>query len=139
MPGAALAGAALNSSNALFSSLPAELQVERPSQATRVLSSDGQPIGTFNGQKGVADKLREMKLAIALETKYTKEQILPQAALLAGLVNSPSYYDPSVNPEKSLTRRNQVLGNMLSQGKIKQADYDAAVATGADLKITPSR
>ena len=126
----------------------------------------------LNGQKDVADKLREMKLAIALEKKYTKEQILegylnivffnrdaygveaaaryyysttardlthPQAALLADLINSPSFYDPSVNPEKSVNRRNQVLANMLNQGKIKHADYDAAVMTGADLKITPSR
>ena len=117
----------------------------------------------LNGvNKGVGDKLREMKLAIALEKKFTKEQILegylnivffnrdaygieaaskfffsttakdltlPQAALLAGVVNSPSYYDPITNPENAKVRRDLVLHAMLTQGKIKQADYDAAVAT----------
>ena len=54
-------------------------------------------------------------------------------------MNSPSFYDPSAHPENSLQRRNQVLGSMLEQGKITQAEHDAAVATGVDLKITPGR
>ena len=124
------------------------------------------------GQKTIGDKIREIKLAIELEKKYTKDQILegylnivffnrdaygieaaaryfysttakdltlPQAALLAGLVNSPSFYDPSVYPDNSLRRRDQVLDRMLSQGMILQAEYDAAIATGVDLKITPGR
>ncbi|MFF2244905.1 transglycosylase domain-containing protein [Arthrobacter sp. NPDC058130] len=127
----------------------------------------------LNGvNKGVGDKLREMKLAIALEKKFTKEQILegylnivffnrdaygieaaskfffsttakdltlPQAALLAGVVNSPSYYDPITNPENAKTRRDLVLKSMLTQGKIKQADYDAAVATPVETKVTQPR
>ena len=127
----------------------------------------------LNGvNKGVGDKLREMKLAIALEKKFTKEEILegylnivffnrdaygieaaskfffsttakdltlPQAALLAGLVNSPSFYDPITNPENAKVRRDLVLQSMLTQGKIKQADYDAAVATPVETKVTPAR
>ncbi|MET1065758.1 MAG: transglycosylase domain-containing protein [Arthrobacter sp.] len=122
------------------------------------------------GQKSIGDKVREIKLAIELEKKYTKDQILegylnivffnrdaygieaaarhffsttakdltlPQAALLAGLVNSPSFYDPVLHPENSLQRRNVVLGRMLSQGKILQPEHDAAVAAGLDLKISP--
>ena len=42
-----------------------------------------------------------------------KDLTLPQAALLAGLVNSPSFYDPSVNPDNAIKRRNQVLDEML--------------------------
>ncbi|MEK0155127.1 transglycosylase domain-containing protein [Arthrobacter oryzae] len=136
------------------------------------LSADQGEQVILSGQKSVGDKIREMKLAIELEKKYTKDQILegylnivffnrdaygieaaarhffstsakdltlPQAALLAGLVNSPSFYDPAANPENSLQRRNQVLGNMLEQRKITQAEHDAAVATGVDLKITPGR
>lgn len=126
----------------------------------------------LSGQKTLGDKLREMKLAVELEKKYTKDQILegylnivffnrdaygieaaarhffsvsakdltlPQAALLAGLVNSPSYYDPSVNPDNSIKRRNQVLADMLAQGKIQQAAYAAAVATPIKLNITPGK
>nr|WP_235500211.1 transglycosylase domain-containing protein [Arthrobacter sp. Leaf69] len=135
-----------------------------------LVSSDRGDEVIRSGQKTVGDKLREMKLAIELEKKYSKDQILegylnivffnrdaygieaasryffsttakdltlPQAALLAGLVNSPSFYDPAIHPENSLRRRDEVLARMLSQGKILQAEYDAAVATGVDLKITP--
>ncbi|MBT2556069.1 penicillin-binding protein [Arthrobacter sp. ISL-5] len=126
----------------------------------------------LSGQKNIGDKLREMRLAMALETKFTKDQILegylnivffnriaygieaaaqyfysvpasklnlPQAALLAGLVNSPSFYDPVTNTENSIARRNQVLDAMLDQRKISQKQHDAAVATGVGLKIKPSK
>jgi len=126
----------------------------------------------LSGQKDMGDKLREMKLAIALEKKFSKEQILegylnivffnsdaygieaaahyffsttakdltlPQAALLAGLVNSPTFYNPAINPDNSIARRNQVLGEMLSLGKITQAEHDQAVATPVELKISPER
>ncbi|MFF2345608.1 transglycosylase domain-containing protein [Pseudarthrobacter sp. NPDC058119] len=255
VPAVAAAGMGVSSSIGFFESLPAELTVQPPSQATKVLTSDGQAIATFyaenrvkvpldqmspfikdgiiaiedsrfyihagvdpqgilralvsnltkggeqgastitqqyvtnvlneaqlsqdrpdavvlNGQKNFGDKLREMKLAIALEKKYTKDQILegylnivffssnaygieaaaryffsttakdltlPQAALLAGLVNSPTLYNPATNPDKSIVRRNQVLSEMLRLQKITQAQYDAAVATPIELKITPQQ
>jgi membrane peptidoglycan carboxypeptidase len=137
-----------------------------------LLSADRGDQVILSGQKSLGDKLREVKLAIELEKKYTKDQILegylnivffnphaygieaasryffsttakdltlPQAALLAGLVNSPSFYDPAVHPENSLKRRNQVLAAMLSQDRITQAEHDAAVATGVVLKITPGK
>ena len=68
-----------------------------------------------------------------------KDLTLPQAALLAGLVNSPSFYDPAAYPENSIKRRNQVLDKMHSEGKILQADHDAAVASGVELRITPAK
>jgi membrane peptidoglycan carboxypeptidase len=126
----------------------------------------------LSGQKSIGDKVREMKLALELEKKYTKDQILegylnivffnrdaygieaaarhffsttakdltlPQAALLAGLVNSPTFYDPSVHPDNSVKRRNQVLAAMLKQGKITQSQHDTAVAADVGLKIAPAK
>ena len=137
-----------------------------------LLSQDKHDEVILSGQKSIADKLREMKLAIALEKKFTKDQILegylnivffnreaygieaaaryffsttaknltlPQAALLAGLVNSPSFYNPSVNPDQALSRRNQVLDSMLEQRKIQPADHEAAVATPIQLKVNPGK
>ena len=253
VPAVAAAGLGVSSSIGFFDSLPAELTVQPPSQATKVLTSDGQPIATLyaenrvrvpldqmspfikdaivsiedsrfyehagvdpqgilralfsnltkggeqgastitqqyvtnvlneaqlsqdrpdavvlSGQKNLGDKLREMKLAIALDKKYTKDQILegylnlvffssnaygieaaaryffsttakdltlPQAALLAGLVNSPTFYNPVTHPDNSVVRRNQVLSEMLRLGKITRAQHDEAVAAPIDLKITP--
>jgi membrane peptidoglycan carboxypeptidase len=255
VPAAAVSGSTASGSIQFFDTLPAELQVDPPSQSTKILAADGSPIATLfaenrtrvaldqmspyikdaviavedsrfydhggidttgimralvstargnkqgastitqqyvnnvineslvadgkdedvklNGvNKGVGDKLREMKLAIALEKKFSKEQILegylnivffnrdaygieaasrfffstsakdltlPQAALLAGVVNSPSYYDPISSPDHAKQRRDLVLSLMLSQGKIKQAEYDAAVAAPVETKVTPAR
>jgi len=255
VPAAALSGNAASGSIKFFDALPAELQVEPPSQATTVLAADGSVIASLflenrtrvsldqmspyikdaviaiedsrfyqhggvdttgilralvstaqgnkqgastitqqyvnnvinssleakgksdqillNGvNKSIGDKLREMKLAIALEKKFSKDQILegylnivffnrdaygieaaskfffsttakdltlPQAALLAGLVNSPTFFDPITNPDNAKARRDLVLKAMLSQGKINQQDYDAAVATPVETKVTQAK
>lgn len=255
VPAVAAAGMGVSTSIDFFNSLPADLTVQPPSQATKVLTSDGQQIAAFyaenrvkvpldqmspfikdaivaiedsrfyehagvdpegilralvsnltkggeqgastitqqyvtnvlneaqlsqdrpdavvlNGQKSIGDKIREMKLAISLEKKYTKDQILegylnivffsnnaygieaaaryffsttakdltlPQAALLAGVVNSPTLYNPATNPDQSIGRRNQVLSEMLRLRKITQAQHDEAVATPIQLKITPQQ
>ncbi|WP_426004033.1 transglycosylase domain-containing protein [Paenarthrobacter sp. NyZ202] len=134
--------------------------------------SEGKPEEVvLSGQKTMGDKLREIKLALELEKRFTKDQILegylnivffnrnaygieaasryffsttardlslPQAALLAGLVNGPSIYDPTADPNAAFNRRNLVLDRMLGQGYITQVDHDAAVASPVELKITPS-
>jgi penicillin-binding protein 1A len=46
-----------------------------------------------------------------------------EAATLAGIIASPSAYDPKIYPENSLARRNVVLEKMLEQGYITQAQY----------------
>jgi penicillin-binding protein 1A len=60
--------------------------------------------------------------------KHASEVNLEEAALLAGLIQSPSSYAPTVNPERALTRRNVVLQAMLSNGAIDRAAYDRARA-----------
>ena len=47
-----------------------------------------------------------------------------EAALLAGIISSPSAYSPRNFPDNATARRNQVLGNMVDQGYISQSDYD---------------
>jgi penicillin-binding protein 1A len=51
-----------------------------------------------------------------------------EAALLAGLVQSPSTYAPTVNLERATARRNVVLGAMREAGAVDEATYDAAVS-----------
>ena len=50
-----------------------------------------------------------------------------EAALLAGMISSPSMYDPVAHPEAAKARRNLVLQRMLEQDTITQAQYDEAV------------
>jgi penicillin-binding protein 1A len=44
-----------------------------------------------------------------------------EAATLAGIISSPSAYDPKVYPENSLERRNMILEKMAEQGYISEA------------------
>src|SRR3954468_11514274 len=48
-----------------------------------------------------------------------------QAAYIAGMIASPSAYDPVQHPVASHARMNQVLSNMLQQGMITRAQYDS--------------
>ena len=58
----------------------------------------------------------------------TPEQLtIDEAALLAGLPNAPSAYNPISHPERARTRRDWVLGRMLDQSYITQAQFNEAV------------
>jgi membrane peptidoglycan carboxypeptidase len=116
----------------------------------------------------VGRKLREARLALALEDTYSKDELLTwylnivyfgqnaygvqpaaraffgvdasaltltQAALLAGLVQSPGDDDPFTAPEAATIRRNQVLTRMATQGYITPQEKDAA--TAAPLGLAP--
>ncbi|MGW3966267.1 transglycosylase domain-containing protein [Amycolatopsis sp. NPDC005003] len=108
-------------------------------------------------EQSIARKLKEARIAIQLETKLTKQQILagylnivefsrqiygigaaahayfdttpekltvPQAAMLAGLVNNPINNDPWNHPDKATARRNLVLDRMVDNKKLAKADAD---------------
>lgn len=61
------------------------------------------------------------------------ELTLTQAATLAGLVQSPSRYDPTRFPEAAAARRNEVLNAMSRAGYI--TDQQATEAKQVDLKV----
>ena len=118
-------------------------------------------------QRTVDRKIREAVLAVQLEDRFTKDEILtaylntvfygnnaygveaaaqtyfaksakdltlPQAALLSGLPQLPSTYDPYENPEAALKRRAQVLKAMRETGVITAAQERKANATKLKLK-----
>ncbi|MCJ1694805.1 transglycosylase domain-containing protein [Rathayibacter caricis] len=122
-----------------------------------------------------ARKLKEMKLAVDLEKKYSKDDILlgylniagfggqvygiqaaaeyyfsttasaltlAQSASLIATVNNPNglRIDVPENIPANKERRDYVLGRMLEEGKISQADHDAAVAEEVvpAIKETPT-
>src|SRR6478735_10700577 len=60
VPAVAAAGLGVSSSIGFFDSLPAELTVQPPSQATKVLTSDGQPIATLYAENRVRVPLDQM-------------------------------------------------------------------------------
>ena len=62
---------------------------------------------------------------------------LAQAALLAGLPQAPSYYDPLHNPAAALARRDAVLHALRRSGDITEAQY-AAANRDRSLHLRPS-
>ncbi|SFK90057.1 penicillin-binding protein [Geodermatophilus ruber] len=113
-------------------------------------------------EESLGRKLREAQLALALEEKYSKDEILTrylnmvyfgqgaygiqaaaqryfsvnaadltlaQAAMLAGLVQSPANDDPITNPENAQVRRNQVLQRMLDLEHISEQEFTEISAT----------
>lgn len=119
-----------------------------------------------------ARKLREIRLAVALEKTLTKDEILtrylntvpfgsgtygvaaaaqayfgttpdrltvPQAALLAGMVNSPTTLDPERHPEAALRRRNVVIDLMAQHGMLapEVAARSKAEPLGVRIPVSP--
>ncbi|MEV8530714.1 transglycosylase domain-containing protein [Streptomyces sp. NPDC051211] len=72
-------------------------------------------------------------------SKPAKDLTLEQSALLAGLVQSPSRYDPVNDSTEATNRRNVVLQRMADVRDISQAEADAAKAKPVQLKVTKPR
>ena len=71
-------------------------------------------------------------------SKSASELNYLEAALLAGLVQSPVQYDPLTHPEAAQARRDTVLATMLDQGVITQEEYDEGIATSVDSMLHPT-
>lgn len=65
--------------------------------------------------------------------KAPQELTVAECAMLAGLINSPSHYDPYAKPQEVLQRRAIVLERMRRQGFINREEKDAADAEPMNL------
>ncbi|MEU8989512.1 transglycosylase domain-containing protein [Streptomyces sp. NPDC048558] len=69
-------------------------------------------------------------------SKSAKDLELQDAALLAGIVQSPSRYDPVNDEAEATKRRNIVLQRMADVGDVSQADADKAKEAPLGLKVS---
>lgn len=67
--------------------------------------------------------------------KSAKDLSLNESATLAGIPNSPSYFDPTVNMEACKQRRNHVLDRMLSMGDITKEECEQTKAEDIQLDL----
>ena len=67
-------------------------------------------------------------------SKHARQLSVWQAALLAGLPQAPSVYDPFRNPAAATARRNEVLAAMRDAGYLKPAAWDWARQQPLDLR-----
>lgn len=64
----------------------------------------------------------------ASQTFFGKEPIelnVEESAMLVGMVNKPTRYNPRLNPDKALVRRNFVIGQMEKAGYLTEAERDS--------------
>lgn len=69
--------------------------------------------------------------------KGLKDVNLPEAALLAGMPQSPNRYNPFKHPEKAEKRRNIVLDLMYKHGKITKEEMEKAKSTSVTESLLP--
>ncbi|MFI2783697.1 transglycosylase domain-containing protein [Streptomyces sp. ALB3] len=69
-------------------------------------------------------------------SKPAKDLEVGEAAMLAGLVQSPTRYDPVNDTEEATKRRNVVLQRMAAVGSISQREADKAIAAPLELKVS---
>lgn len=68
-------------------------------------------------------------------SKSLENLTLAEMAMLAGLPKAPSAFNPVNNPSRALERRNWIIGRMLSQGFITQAQHDEAIQAPIGLHL----
>jgi penicillin-binding protein 1A len=68
--------------------------------------------------------------------KHASQLTIAEAALLAGLVKSPSTYAPTVSPERAVARRNVVLQAMFDTNAIDRGTWQAARSAKVALHDT---
>lgn len=82
-------------------------------------------------------------IGVAAASKYyfnkdVSQLTLPEAALLAGTLNSPSRFDPYYNLEAATSRRNVVLNLMVQHGYITQEECDLAKQVKVENMLSQS-
>jgi penicillin-binding protein 1A len=88
------------------------------------------PYGTVGGRTAIGVEAA----AVTFFNKHAKRLRLYQAALLAGLPQAPSEYNPFRNPQAAVERRNEVLRQMLENGYINPAQFERASHRGLGLR-----
>jgi membrane peptidoglycan carboxypeptidase len=71
-------------------------------------------------------------------SESVEQLTLPQSALLAGVINNPSTFDPTVNPKNATQRRNIVLQRMLATDPASYTTAQIDAAEQAPLGLVPS-
>ncbi len=87
----------------------------------------------YMGQRGSFTIAGFAEASHAYFNKDIKNLTLPEAALLAGIIQRPNYLSPYKNPKRALERRNLVLDSMVETDAITRDQAEHAKATPLKL------
>ena len=88
------------------------------------------PYGTVEGRTAIGAEAA----AVTFFDKHASKLNLHESALLAGLTQAPSQYNPFRNAQAAVERRNDVLKKMLDNNYITRTEYEDAAGQDLDLK-----
>jgi penicillin-binding protein 1A len=104
--------------------------LERQWSKQKILTQYLNTVYFGNGAYGIESAVRTYfgkgRPGLGQDDRAARGATPAEAALLAGMISSPSQYDPVENPVAAQKRRDQVLDAMLAQGKITPFDHSEA-------------
>lgn len=107
------------------------LEFEKKHSKKEIITSYLNTVYFGNGYYGVG------AAAQGYFSKDAADLSVPEAAVIAGLVQNPSGYDPVSNPEDAVTRRNQVIDRMVAMGDVEEGDGDKMKEEPLSLSVNP--
>lgn len=107
------------------------LDYEKITSKKRILQQylNTAPYGTNEGRTAIGGEAASR----VYFSKPVRELTLPQAALLAGLPQAPTDYNPIQNPRGAKSRRNEVIDSMANLGMITDAEAEKFKESGLQL------
>lgn len=104
-------------------------------QLTKVMSKDDVLCNYMNTINLGQNTLGVQAASLRYFNKDVSQLTLSECAVIAGITQNPSRYNPISHPENNQERRAKVLKNMLEQEYITQAEYDEAMADDVYSRI----
>ena len=98
------------------------LEVEKTMDKDRILENYMNTINLGQNTLGVQEASKRYF------NKDVSQLNLSECAVIAGITQNPSKFNPITHPDYNKERRDDVLDHMLEQGYINQAEYDEAMA-----------
>ena len=104
-------------------------------ELTKSMSKDEVLLNYMNSINLGQNTLGVQAASLRYFNKSVNSLNLSECAVIAGITQNPSRYNPISHPDENAKRRKKVLGDMLEQGYISQGEYDEALADDVYSRI----
>lgn len=104
-------------------------------ELTKTMSKDDILLNYMNTINLGSNTLGVQAASLRYFNKPVSSLTLSECAVIAGITQNPTKYNPIAHPDNNSERRKKVLNNMLEQGYVTQSEYDAAMADNVYSRI----
>lgn len=104
-------------------------------ELTKNMSKDDVLLNYMNTINLGSNTLGVQAASLRYFNKSVSSLSLSECAVIAGITQNPTKYNPIAHPDNNKERRSKVLKNMLEQGYITENEYDVAMADDVYSRI----